>query len=282
LRQTVTFVRANDGVELAVATVGEGTPLVKAANWLTHVEKDWQSPVWNHWLSELGSRYKLVRYDSRGCGLSDLDLRGKGLSDLETWTSDLECVVDAANLERFALLGVSQGGGPAMVYAARHPERVSHLILFGAYGRGMRQRDQESKDQADLIVEMMRLGWGGRNPAFRTFFTTTFLPNATSGHIRWFNELQRETTTPDNALQLETAFYDHDFSELAASVRVPTLVIHAKDDMACPYAEGRRLASLIPGAEFVTLDTPNHILTADEPSWPVFLARVDEFIGANP
>lgn len=277
LRQTIRFARAADGVELAVASVGDGPPMVKAANWLTHVERDANSPIWHHWMTELGARYTYIRYDSRGCGLSDHDLRGSSLSDLETWTSDLETVVDRVGVDRFVLFGMSQGGGPAMDYAVRHPERVSHLVLFGCYSQGMRRRDPESAAQAEVYLDMMRVGWGGRNPAFRTFFTTSFLPNATSEHLRWFNELQQHTTTTENAILLEQAFYDHDFTDVASAVSVPTIVFHARDDMVSPYAEGRRLASLIPGAEFVTLDSANHILLPDEPAWPEFLERLEDF-----
>jgi len=277
LNQTIRFAQAADGVELAVASVGDGRPMVKAANWLTHVERDWNSPIWHHWITELAARYSYIRYDSRGCGLSDHDLRGSSLSDLEVWTSDLETVVEQQGLDRFVLFGMSQGGAPAMAYAARHPDRVSHLVLLGCYSRGMRHRGPEASAQAQVYLDMMRVGWGGRNPAFRTFFTTTFLPAASSEQMRWFNELQNDTTSPENAMLLEQAFYDYDFTELAGQVNVPTIVFHAIDDMATPYEEGRRLASLIPGAELVTLDSPNHVLMADEPAWAEFLVRLEAF-----
>jgi pimeloyl-ACP methyl ester carboxylesterase/DNA-binding winged helix-turn-helix (wHTH) protein len=275
LRQKIRFARADDGVELAVATVGDGIPLVKAANWLTHVERDWHSPVWNHWNTELGSHYHYVRYDTRGCGLSDHDLRGSSLSDVDRWVADLETVVDQQELDQFVLFGMSQGGVPAVTYAAKHPERVSHLVLLGCYSRGMRFRG--TADEAQVRLDMMRVGWGGRNPAFRSFFTTTMLPEATSEHTRWFNELQRETASTENAILLESAFYDVDLTDVAPQVAMPTLVFHAEADMCAPYAEGRRLASLIPNAEFVTLDTPNHLLMADEPAWLDFLGRLTDF-----
>jgi pimeloyl-ACP methyl ester carboxylesterase len=275
LRQAVRFARADDGVELAVASVGDGVSLVKAANWLTHVERDWHSPVWNHWNTELGSRYHYVRYDTRGCGLSDHDLRGSSLSDVDRWVADLETVVDQQELDQFVLFGMSQGGVPAVAYAAKHPERVSHLVLLGCYSRGMRFRG--TADEAQVYLDMMRIGWGGRNPSFRSFFTTNMLPEATSEHMRWFNELQRETASTENAILLESAFYDVDLTDVAPQVAMPTLVFHAEADMCAPYAEGRRLASLIPNAEFVTLDTPNHLLMADEPAWLDFLGRLTDF-----
>ena len=275
LAQTVRFATAPDGTRLAVASVGDGPPLVKAANWLTHVEKDWRSPVWRHWLDELGSRFRFIRYDARGCGLSDRDLSHSDLTDVATWTADLEAVVDAAGATSFVLLGVSQGAGPAMDFAVRHPERVSHLVLYGAYARGMHLRGDESVRESDAQLELMRLGWGGRNPAFRSVFTMTFMPDADAEQIRWFSELQEMSTDAGNAVRLESAFYDADFSELAAAVRVPTLVVHCRDDRATPYEEGLHLARQIPDAEFVTLESSNHILTADEPAWPEFLAHLD-------
>jgi pimeloyl-ACP methyl ester carboxylesterase len=279
LHQSVRFVTAPDGLQLAVATVGSGPPMIKAANWLTHVEKDWRSPVWRHWLAELGTRYQFTRYDARGCGLSDWDLRGSDMTDVDLWTDDLEAVVENSGADRFVLLGVSQGAVPAIAYSIRHPERVSHLVIFGGYTRGMRRRDETALAESETNVELMRVGWGGAKPAFRSFFTMTFLPEATSEQIRWFNELQADSTNTENALLLETAFYELDMTELASQVSVPTLVMHCRDDMASPYAEGRRLASLIPGAEFVTLESPNHVLLADEPAWPEFLAQVDRFTG---
>lgn len=286
LHQTIRFCTAPDGVQLAVATVDAPTPtmvdtrlpLVKAPNWLTHVEKDWQSPVWAHWLTELARRSKFVRYDVRGGGLSDRDLQGSSLTDLDTWTEDLETVVESVDVDRFDLLGVSQGAAPAMAYAIRHPERVAHLVLYGAYSRGMKRRGPQSEDEANLIVDLIRNGWGGRNPAFRSFFTSMFMPEATSEQMRWFNELQMHTASPENAVLLETAFFDHDFAEIARQVAVPTLVLHCREDMATPYNEGRRLAGLIPDAKFVTLESPNHILTADEPAWPEFLGQLDRFV----
>ena len=277
LRQSIHFVCGRGDVRLAVATIGEGAPLVKAANWLTHVEFDWHSPVWQHWWTELGRRFRFVRYDARGCGLSDHDLGGSSLDDLQVWVDDLEAVVDDAGLQQFALLGMSQGGGPAMAYAVRHPQRVSHLVLYGAYARGPRRRGGSQTDEWSAMLDLMRVGWGGTNPAFRSVFTMTFMPEATSEQIRWFNELQRHSTDTEHAVLLESAFYEHDFSDIARQVAVPTLIVHGKDDHAVPYEEGRRLAGLVPDAEFVTLDSGNHILTADEPAWPHFLTSLERF-----
>jgi pimeloyl-ACP methyl ester carboxylesterase/DNA-binding winged helix-turn-helix (wHTH) protein len=278
LHQVIRFCTAPDGAQLAMASVGDGPPLVKAANWLTHVERDWQSPVWRHWLEAFGRRFRYIRYDLRGCGLSDRDLSGVSLSNLDTWTSDLEAVVEASDLDTFALLGVSQGAAPAMDYAVKYPERVTHLILYGGYAKGMHLRGPEAVGQAGLLADLIRVGWGGENPAFRSVFTTNFMPEASSEQMRWFNDLQRVTTSPENALLIETAFNDNDFRELARKVSVPTLVLHSRGDMATPYGEGRELAQLIPGAEFTTLESANHILVADEPGWVECLRRIDQFL----
>lgn len=276
--QSIRFCQAPDGVHLAVAEVGTGPPLVKAATWITHVEHDWHSPVWRHWLDELGGRFRYIRYDARGGGLSDRDLTGSRLDDLATWTGDLETAVDCSgDLPKFVLFAMSQGVGPALDYCVRHPERVSRLVILGGYVRGMCRRNAESAAQAALIPELIRVGWGGSNPAFRTVFTTTFVPEATSEQMRWFNDLTLQTASAENAVQLESAFYDMDFGDLARAVRVPTMVLHARDDRAVPFSEGRLLASLIPDAEFVPLDSANHILLEHEPAWTSFLAHLDRF-----
>ena len=276
-RQSIRFCQTPDGMHLAVAEVGTGPPLVKAATWMTHVEHDWHSPVWRHWLDELGSRFRYIRYDARGGGLSDRDLTGSRLDELATWTSDLETAVDCSEVERFVLFAMSQGVGPALDYCVQHPDRVSRLVVLGGYVRGMRRRDADAAAQAALIPELIRVGWGGSNPAFRTVFTTTFVPEATSEQMRWFNELSLQTASAENAVQLETAFHDQDFSDLARAVRVPTLVLHGRDDRAVPFSEGRMLASLIPGAEFVPLDSANHVLLEHEPAWHTFLSHLDRF-----
>jgi len=276
LRQSIRFCQAPDGVHLAVAEVGTGPPLVKAATWLTHVEHDWHSPVWRHWLVELGRRFRYIRYDARGGGLSDRDLTGSRLDELDTWTGDLETAVDCSDLSRFVLFAMSQGVGPALDFCVRHPHRVSYLIVLGGYVRGMRRRDADSAAQAALLPELIRLGWGGSNPAFRSVFTTTFVPEATSEQMRWFNELTVHTASADNAVRLETAFHGQDFTDLARAITVPTLVMHATNDRAVPFSEGRLLASLIPGARFVPLDSANHILLEGEPAWAEFLRHIDE------
>src|SRR5665809_57543 len=204
------------------------------ANYLSHLEFDWESPVWRHWLDELSTRRQLVRYDERGCGLSDWDVDD---FSLEAWITDLESVVEATGLQRFPLLGISQGGAVALAYAARHPERVTHLILYGAYARGrlLRSNSPEHLREAGTLLDLMRIGWGQDNPAFRQVFTTLLMPEATADQMNWFNELQRRSTSPQNAVRFEEAFFSLDATELAPNITTPTLVLHARADAMVPF-----------------------------------------------
>ena len=267
-------------MRLAYGVHGSGPPLVKAPNWLTHIEHDWQSPVWRHWLTALGERHTVIRYDERGCGLSDREVDEGGF-EFERWLADLEAVVDTVGPERFALLGISQGAGIAIAYAVRHPERVNHLILYGGYLRGSGRLDAQMREQGELMASAIRTGWGARNPAFRRLFTTLFLPDGTSEQIAWFDELQRTSASPETAARIWAARMDVDVSDLAPLVTVPTLVLHAREDGLVPYKYGRELASVIPGARFVPLEGCNHILLEDEPAWPAFLAEVRAFLAAG-
>lgn len=279
-RQSLTFCTAPDGVRLAVASVGEGPPLVRAAHWLGHVEHDVESPVWRPWLRELSRHNRYIRYDQRGCGLSDRDVPALSL---EAWVGDLEAVVDGLELERFPLIGMSQGGAIALTYAARHPERVSHLILVGAYARGALRRDasDEARLEAETLVNLVRVGWGRENPAFRHVFTNMYIPGGRPEQHEWWSEIQRRAAAPEMAARTIEVFNEIDVSGVAGQVEVPTLVMHARGDARVPYAEGRLLAGLIPGARFVSLDSENHVLLETEPAWEVFLAELRGFIGAS-
>jgi pimeloyl-ACP methyl ester carboxylesterase/DNA-binding winged helix-turn-helix (wHTH) protein len=278
LRQEIRFCTTGDGTRLAYATVGSGPPLVRAAHWITHLDYDWQSPVWRHWLVGLARHRTFVRYDERGCGLSDHDVAD---FSLDAWVQDLETVVDDLGLDSFPLLGVSQGGAVAVAYAARHPERVSRLVLFGAYAEGRFQRatTDELQREAALQVEMVRLGWGRDDPAFRRFFTSSFTPDAPPELWESFAELLRRTTSAENAARLLETWGQIDVREETTRVRAPTLVLHARDELRVPFEQARLLASLIPGARFVPLASRNHLLRADEPAWSQFLAEVDAFLG---
>ena len=281
IEQQIRFCISPDGVRLAYATSGEGPPLVKAANWLSHLEFDWNSPVWRHWLTGLSEHCTLVRYDERGCGLSDWDFES---FSFEAWVQDLETVVNALGVERFPLLGISQGGPVAVAYAVRHPEKVSHLILYGSYARGRLKRAHtpQQREEADLVLKLTEIGWGKNNSAFRQVFTAGFIPESTAEQMRWFNDLQRMSTSPENAVRFQQVFSEIDVRHLAPRVTAPTLVLHAREDAAVAFDEGRLLAALIPGARFVPLESKNHILLEHEPAWQRFLAEVYAFIGAEP
>jgi pimeloyl-ACP methyl ester carboxylesterase len=251
--------------------------LAKTANWLSHIEYEWDSPVWKHWVSEISQRHSLVRWDERGCGLSDWTVDELSL---DAWVRDQETVVDALGLERFALLGISQGGAVAIAYAARHPERVSHLILCGAYTCGWRHRADPCEVEArTALLNLTRLGWGQNNPAFRQLFTTRFIPDAGAAEMEWFNDLQRVSTSPENAARVMDTFSRLDVRPLLADVKVPTLVFHSQHDGVVPFDEGRLLAAGIRGSTFVPLPSRNHLLLEHEPAWPIFLRELGAFLG---
>jgi pimeloyl-ACP methyl ester carboxylesterase len=277
-RQEIRFCTAGDGVRLAYATVGKGYPLIKAANWLNHLDFEWDSPVWRHWITELTRRHTVVRYDERGNGLSDWNIPDFTVSD---WVSDLEAVVAAAEIEKFALLGISQGGSVAISYAVRHPERVSHLILYGAYSQGYHHRGQSAAVEARHALEtLVRLDWGTSNPAFSSMFTSFYISeNVSAEQQRWFNDLQRVSTCPENAARIMEACDDINVRSLLPRVSVPTIVFHNDRDKAVPSEEGRILAAEIPNARYVPLSSGNHLLLADEPAWPIFLQELGSFLG---
>ena len=278
LQQQIRFCKTNDGVRLAYAIAGKGPPLVKASNWLSHLEYDWRSPVWHSFLEQLARNRTIIRYDERGCGLSDWKVADLSF---ESWVRDLEAVVDAIGLRRFPLLGISQGGPIAVAYAVRHPERVSHLILYGAAGRGLLNREPTPAQrlEADALRNLIRVGWGRENSAFRQVFSSFFMPDGSLEQLRSFNELQRVSASPENAARLFTEFTTIDVSGLAPKVACPTLVLHAREDARVPYEEGRRLAALIPDARFVTLETRNHLLLDGDPALRQFVTEVDTFLG---
>jgi pimeloyl-ACP methyl ester carboxylesterase/DNA-binding CsgD family transcriptional regulator len=275
--QHIRFCKSRDGVRIAVATLGRGPPLVRTAHWLSHVEHDARSPVWTHWLEELSRDRTFIRYDQRGCGLSDWSPS----TSFEAWIDDLEAVVEAQNLKKFPLFGMSQGGAIAIAYAARHPEKVSHLVLFGAYAKGALRRDvtEQQREEADTLVKLIRLGWGRDNPAFRQVFTSQFIPDGTREQHQWFNDLERTTTSPENAASIVEMLYQIDVTAEAERIRVPTLILHARGDERVPFEEGRRLATTIPSARFVPLESRNHVLLRNEPAWPQFLQEFRAFVG---
>jgi pimeloyl-ACP methyl ester carboxylesterase/DNA-binding winged helix-turn-helix (wHTH) protein len=276
----VRFCTTPDGVSLAFATTGEGPPLVKVANWLTHIEYDEQSPVWRHLIRDLSRDHTLVRYDERGCGLSDRDVDEASFS-LEAWVRDLETVVNHLHLARFPLLAISQGGPVAIAYAVAHPERVTHLILQGSYARGRVHRDEVQAGVSRALVALTADGWGEEHSAHARLFAERLVPDASPEQIRWLVELQRVSASKRNAVLFRQAFGELNVEHLLPQVEVPTLVLHSRGDQAAPFEEGRRLAAGIAGARLVPLDSGNHLILEDEPAWPLMLAEIREFIGGE-
>lgn len=280
LKQQIRFCTSRDGVRIAYALCGAGPVIVKTANWLSHLELDLTSPVWSHLIAEVSRNHTLVRYDQRGCGLSDREVAD---ISFEAWSDDLEAVIDASGAKRFALLGISQGASIAVAYTVAHPERVTQLILYGGYARGKLKRHagDSIRDEAETLVKLAELGWGQQNPAFRQFFTTQFIPGGTPEQHRWFNELERMTTTPRNAARIMRVFNDIDVVELLERVACPTLVLHASGDARVPFDESRLLAGLIPDARFVPLESENHLLLETEPAWLRWREETRAFLSAN-
>src|SRR6185503_18177097 len=270
-----------DGVQIAWAEAGTGPVMIKAANWLTHLDYEWDSPVWRHWIRFFSKHFRFIRYDERGCGMTD---RNVGNLSLDRWVADVEDIVAAANLqEPFSLLGISQGGAICAAYAAKYPERVSKLVLYGGYARGPFQRgDPDRASFYQAMIDLVRLEWGSDNPTFRQVFTSRFIPGGTDDQLDWYNDLCRKTLTPESAARLLESRAMINVTELLGDVRAPTLVLHSRGDVVAPIAEGHILAAGIPGARFVELDSNNHILLENEPAWERFCNEVLEFMGRGP
>lgn len=279
--QQIRFCTARDGVRLAYATMGSGPPLVKVANWLSHLDYDWASPVWRHWLIELSRRFTLVRYDERGCGLSDWEVPD---FSFDAWVDDLESVVDAAGLDRFPLLGISQGAPVAIAYAVRHPERVTRLVLLGGFveGRRKRARTTEELELAETRIDIARLAWGRPDPTYRQIFAGRFLPEGSQEEWKVFDELQRRSSSPENAWRFLNEFADIDVADFAPKVTAPTLVMCARREPDAMFEQSRLMAGLIPDARLVPLDSANHLLPERDPAWRQFLAELDTFLTAEP
>jgi DNA-binding winged helix-turn-helix (wHTH) protein/pimeloyl-ACP methyl ester carboxylesterase len=276
LQHQILFCTAPDGVRIAYAKVGQGPPLLKAANWLNHLQYDWESPIWSHLLHELAADHQLIRYDERGNGLSDWNVDD---ISFEAFVRDLESVVEATGIDRFPLLGISQGCAVSIAYAVRHPERVSHLVLYGGYARGRRKRGSPKEiEQTGALLTLMRQGWGQENPAFRQIFTSLFIPGGTTEQVQWFNDLQRRTASPENAVRIRHAANNIDVIDLLPHVTVPTLVLHCRDDAVVPFEEGRTLAAGVRGARFVALEGRNHLILEGDPAWRRFLDEVRNFL----
>lgn len=273
----IQFARSSDETRIAYAVTGDGPPLVRASHWLGNLDFDWQTPVWGPWIGALSERYRLLRYDSRGCGLSDREVEAITIDGL---VADLECVVDKAGIERFALLGMSQGGAVSIVYAARHPERVSHLLLCGAFARGALRRNPSPQqiEATEAMIKLVEFGWGQSNPAFLQMFTSQFFPQATLAQAHSFNEIQRHAASPRVAARLIRAFAELDVSAELARVQAPTLVFHSRGDNRVPFEEGRFVATSIAGARFEPLDSNSHVPLPGEPAFERVLDDMAAFV----
>jgi pimeloyl-ACP methyl ester carboxylesterase len=266
-------------VHLAVATAGDGVPLVKTANWLNHLEFDWQSPVWSPLFNRLAAERRLVRYDERGTGLSDRDVPE---FSFESFVHDLETVVDECGLSRFALLGISQGAPVAIAYAVRHPERVSRLVLCGGFAKGWRKRGNTADvARAEASITLIREGWGQDNPAARQMFTSLIVPDATHEEMRWFNDLERLSASAETAIRLLDVIGDIDVTELLPRLTTPTLVLHSRADARVAFDHGLMLARAIPDARFVALESKNHLILSHEPAWPRFIDEICGFLRSD-
>lgn len=274
--QQIRFCAASDGTSLAYSKVGSGPPLVKAANWLNHLEHDWDSPIWRHWIREITQFRTLVRYDERGNGLSDWNAAD---ISFDAFVDDLSSVIDAAGLDRFDLLGISQGCSVSIAYAVKYPEKVRRLVLYGGYAAGWKVRAKPGEvERREAMMTLTREGWGQNNPAFRQMFSMLFFPAADAAEIEWFNELQRLSTSPENAVSLQQAFADIDVRSLLPLVRVPTLVLHTTEDAIIPFEAGKAIAAGIAGAAFVGLESRNHLLLENEPAWPRAMESIRTFL----
>ena len=276
MQQTIRYLTTRDHVRLAWAASGTGPAMVKAANWLTHLEYDWESPVLRHWVQFLSRHFSLIRYDERGCGLTQRDVESVAI---EHWIDDLEDVIDVARPgQPFALMGISQGACACIEYAVRYPERLSHLILYGGYVRGWtRHKNPDHVREGMATVELTELGWGRTDPIYRRLLTKRFLPESDEEQLRWFDELCARSVNPEMAARLLLSRGEADVSGLLPLVKAPTLVVHATGDQISPFSQGQRLAEGIPGARFVMLDSPNHILLEHEPAWQKFCEAVLDF-----
>jgi pimeloyl-ACP methyl ester carboxylesterase/DNA-binding CsgD family transcriptional regulator len=277
--QQIRFCTSRDGVRIAYATCGAGPPLIWIGHWVRHLNFDWESPIWRPWLSLLTKRHCVIRYDWRGCGLSDR----KGVKfSLEKHIEDLEAVVEASRLKDVVLVAQAGGGLVSIAYAARHPERVNRLVLYGTQTRGALVRnDARRLEEGRAFLDVMKVGWHSDTPAYGKFFTMLHMPDATAEQFRSYGDLLRLTTSPENAVALVQAYYEADALDDTPRVRCPTLVLHAREDAIIPFEEGRLVASLIPGARFVPLESRNHILQENESAWQQMASEVQGFLSVS-
>lgn len=277
--QQIRFCRSRDGTRLAYAVCGNGPPIVWIGHWIRHLDLDWKCLVWRSWLSLLSRDFTVIRFDWRGCGLSD---RTALAYSHEKYLEDCEAVVEAARLRSFIMIGMAHGGNTAISYAARRPERVSQLVLWGTQtcGWSFRAKSPQQAESREIRLKMIELGWPNDNPTYGQFFTMLHMPDASPEQIRSYNDLLRQTTSSDTAIKLVRSFWETDVRDVLPQIRCPTLVLHARDDAIIPFDEGREIASLIPGAHFVPLESRNHILVETEPAWRQMVEALARFLPA--
>jgi pimeloyl-ACP methyl ester carboxylesterase/DNA-binding SARP family transcriptional activator len=272
----VQFCTTSDGVRIAYACVGAGPPLVWAAHWMSHLSFSWETPIWRHWTEEFARDHAFAHYDERGNGLSDWDVPA---FSVDVFVRDLEAVVDALGFDQFTLIGSSKGGPTAITYAALHPERVTRLVLYGTFAQGARVRgDDPGNATRDAVIALIQQGWAKDNPAFRQLMTSFLLPDATAEEMGWFNDLQRLSASAENASRLLRSLDDVNVVDYLPGVAAPTLVLHCRDDSSIPFEQGRLIASRIPGARFVPLESRNHVLLPRDPAWSAFVSEVRAFL----
>jgi pimeloyl-ACP methyl ester carboxylesterase len=278
MEQHIQYCTTSDGVRLAYSIIGKGSPMVRTPHWFSHLEHDLQSPVFGHMLAAAASRHSFLRYDARGIGLSQRD---NVEISFDRWMSDLEAVVDAARFDKFALFGLSQGAAQAITYAARHPERLTHLIICGGYTRGLLHRDnpEKQKEALELGCALIRNGWGGNDEAYRQFFTSQFIPDADRQLHQSLNEMQRVAATPEMAERFLRVSAGINVTPELAKIKTPTLVLHVTGDLRSPFSFAGEIAAGIPGARLVPLESRNHLVHADEPAYRVMSDAIADFLG---
>jgi pimeloyl-ACP methyl ester carboxylesterase/DNA-binding CsgD family transcriptional regulator len=274
--QQIRFCTSRDGTRIAYAICGEGPPLLRAGHTFSHLELEWDCLAWRHWLELLSRDHTLVRYDMRGTGLSD---RHCEEFTFERYVEDFAAVVEAAGFDRFDVVGLVGGSDAAVVHAARHPEQVQRLLLYAGHTRGRLARSltPEQREETELLLKLIEVGWGQDNPLFRQLFTYQFMPDGSPEQLRSLNELMRHAAAASAAARLLRGIFNSAVDEPAGRVQCPTLVVHARHDLRIPFEQGRALAALIPGARFLPIDSRNNMLLEGEPGWAVFTQAFEEF-----
>jgi DNA-binding winged helix-turn-helix (wHTH) protein/pimeloyl-ACP methyl ester carboxylesterase len=275
-QQSVTFCRTQDSANIAVASMGSGPTLVRTPFLITHIEYDWQHPFMAPLMRRLAQGRRVVRYDGRGTGMS-----GRNVPEITptTFLLDLEAVIASLNVECVALLGMSGGVAAAVAYAARHPQRVSRLVLYGGYAQGRNKRGSAKyADEAQAFYTMLRSGWGDAQSPFWRAFNSFYLPNGTPEEHEWLMQYHRTAASTEDSLKLRKAVDDIDVLELASKVTAPTIVFHCLRDTLVPFEQAQLLAASIPGARFVALDSENHVLASHDPAWAKFVSEMEAFL----